>query len=218
MEYVKLILVCFACYLLGCINFGKIVSKVFRNDDITKHGSGNPGSSNILRTYGFRLFLITFLLDALKGLGSALLGFFLFGASFYNEWAVIAMYACGLSCVLGHVFPIISGFHGGKGMATAIGVFAVANFPLLILFALIGFGIFLKCKYMSILTLTIVVGTGVCELLIKNIFFCPSLVMSGLLLLMICVCVFAHRSNFVRLAQGRENKVNFSRWFGKKNK
>lgn len=212
MDVLKLILLCLACYLLGCINFGKIVSKLFRNDDITKYGSGNPGSSNILRTYGFKLFLITFLLDALKGLGSALLGFFLFGASFYQDMCMIAMYACGVSCVIGHIFPIINKFRGGKGMATAIGVFAVTNFPLLMVFVVFGFVVFLKCRYMSILTLIIVIGTGIGELFIKNIFFCPSLVGSGLILLMVCVCVFAHRSNFVRLAQGRENKVDFSRW------
>lgn len=218
MEILKLILLCLACYLLGCINFGKIVARVFRNDDVTKHGSGNPGSSNILRTYGFKLFVLTFLLDAIKGLVSAMLGFLLFGRNFMSEWTLIAMYACGVSCVVGHIFPIISNFRGGKGMATSIGVLAFTNFPLLILFVIIGIIAFAKCKYMSVLTLIIVIGTGLGELLIKNIFFYPSLIMSGLILLMVCLCVFAHRSNFVRLSQGRENAIDLSRWFGKKNK
>lgn len=211
----KLVGVCILCYLLGSINFARIIAKLVYHEDITTKGSGNPGTSNMLRLYGLKLSILTFFLDAIKGLISALLGFFLFGASYTNEWTLIAMYACGLSAVVGHIFPIFTKFKGGKGMATAIGVYAVSNFPALMLFVVIGFLIFYKCKYMSILTLTIVTGTGLAEILFKNIFCCPSFVMTGLIMLMVCLCIFAHRSNFVRLKEGTERKVDFQKlWHG----
>ncbi len=205
---IKWIALCVGAYLLGSINFARVISRVFRHEDITQKGSGNPGASNMLRTYGIKIFILTFLLDAIKGLVSALIGFYMFGGNLYNGLACIGLYTGGLCAVVGHIFPIFTRFKGGKGMATSIGAFAVSNLPLLLLFAFIGFLVFLKCRHMSVFTLIIIIFTGISDLVIKSIWYCPNnLVMIGLVLLMIALCVWAHRTNLVRLAQGTESKI-----------
>ena len=120
------LLIAAAAYLLGSIPTGYLLVRLFRHQDIRSVGSGNIGATNVLRSGGKGLGAATFILDMLKGSGSVYLGALL-AASLMpftpvrNFEALAALFA-----VLGHMFPVWLGFHGGKGVATGFGVFLVA--------------------------------------------------------------------------------------------
>ena len=148
------ILIALAAYLLGSIPTGYLLIRFFRHQDIRSFGSGNIGATNVLRSGGKGLGAATFLLDVLKGAASvglgALLGHLLIAQSMTlgqlrNFEALAALVA-----VLGHVFPVWLGFKGGKGVATAFGVFLVAA-PLAALAAIVLFAaIFALSRYVSL--------------------------------------------------------------------
>ncbi len=118
-------------YLLGSINWAIVISKFFYNDDVRRHGSGNAGTTNVLRTYGKRAAVFTFVGDGLKGVLSIVIACALFGFPMtayvqnnvlvydvYYMQLITAAYLAALFAVIGHIFPIFSKFHGGKGFAT----------------------------------------------------------------------------------------------------
>ena len=102
MKYLYYIILAVVCYFIGNITWARVVAKT-KHDDITKHGSGNPGTLNSWRFYGFWPGVITFVLDMLKGLVSALAGYLIFKYCGLN--GEIALYVGGFACVLGHIFP-----------------------------------------------------------------------------------------------------------------
>ena len=121
-----ILLIVAAAYLLGSIPTGYLLVRVFRHQDIRSVGSGNIGATNVLRTGGKGLGVVTFLLDMLKGCAAvglgALLGGYLLPAEPLRSMEAVA----ALCAVLGHMFPIWLRFRGGKGVATGFGVFLVA--------------------------------------------------------------------------------------------
>lgn len=125
-----LLLVIFgACsYGVGNISWARLISKS-KKADITKMGSGNPGTLNMSRNFGLKLGLLTFFLDIFKGAIPTLISYYFFqGRVFYQTTFPVnefASYACGFLVVLGHVFPVVYKFRGGKGIASTIGVFLV---------------------------------------------------------------------------------------------
>ena len=127
-------------YLLGSISFAIVFSKAFMKKDVRELGSGNAGTTNIMRTGGVKLGALTFLCDVLKGFITCFVGKLVFKFAFQNgdEWAVYGAFLCGLACMLGHVFPIFFQFKGGKGIATSVGIFAVCCWPAI----LIGLSVF----------------------------------------------------------------------------
>ena len=189
-------------YLIGNFSSARLIAKC-KHDDITKYGSGNPGTLNTWRAFGFWAGILTFLLDMLKGLLPTLLAYFIFknvnGCS-----PEIAVYVSGFSVVLGHIFPVLYGFKGGKGIATSIGIYLVINWWVsLIAFAVMIVGM-LFVKYASIFTIGYVIAMSIVEICLCN----PAnwvnyLFISGILVLVL----FAHRANIVRLFQGKENKT-----------
>lgn len=121
-----ILLIVAVSYLLGSMPSGYVLVRLFRHQDIRRAGSGNIGATNVLRAGGKGLAAATFFLDMLKGccavwLGGLLGGLLVPGASLANMQALAALVA-----VLGHIFPVWLGFHGGKGVATGFGVFLVA--------------------------------------------------------------------------------------------
>jgi glycerol-3-phosphate acyltransferase PlsY len=120
------LLIMVAAYLLGSLPSGYLLVRIFRHQDIRQSGSGNIGATNVLRSGGKGLAAATFLLDMLKGCFAVWLGGYICallapGTATANFEALAALVA-----VLGHIFPVWLGFHGGKGVATGFGVFLVA--------------------------------------------------------------------------------------------
>jgi len=201
MQYLYYTLLAIISYFIGNLSSARIVAKC-KNDDITTHGSGNPGTLNVWRTYGFWPGIITFALDMLKGLIPTLIAYLTFdhiGCS-----AEVAVYVAGFSVVLGHIFPLIFKFKGGKGIATSVGVFLVANWWVaLICLAVMIIGM-LFVKYASIFTIGFVIAMSIIELCLCNpMNWINYLFICGILLLV----VYAHRSNIIKLFMGKENKT-----------
>ncbi|MFC1856379.1 glycerol-3-phosphate 1-O-acyltransferase PlsY [Thermodesulfobacteriota bacterium] len=134
-------------YLAGSIPMGVILSHYFTGKDIRKTGSGNIGATNVYRTHGRKLGIITLIADALKGALPTLIAM-LMGLS--------AVFVCsvGVACFLGHLYPVFLQFKGGKGVATALGIFAVISPVALLLSMLIFVLLVYKFRYVSLASLS----------------------------------------------------------------
>src|SRR5882672_5353780 len=133
-----------AAYLLGSIPFGLSMGKLFGAADIRKAGSGNIGATNVARVAGPFAGILTLLLDAAKGAFAVILAARLSDQS--STWTMIA----GLCALLGHCFPIWLGFHGGKGVATAAGVFLVLSPPAFLGAVVLFFLVVLYWRFVSL--------------------------------------------------------------------
>lgn len=136
-------------YLLGSIPTGYLLVRIFRGSDIRETGSGNIGATNVARSGARGLGVATLILDVFKGLLAVVIAQHLAQwAGFPNGYDLEAM--AGLAAVVGHIFPIWLGFRGGKGVATALGVF-LALMPLTTVVAVLIFaGVFAVTKYVSL--------------------------------------------------------------------
>ena len=213
------IILCFLvavfAYLVGSINFAVIFTKLFIKQDVRNMGSGNAGTTNVLRVGGFLPGALTFLFDALKGFVAAGAGEVVFGyiASNLNaDWAnaVYGAFLCGFLCMLGHVFPIFFQFKGGKGVATSVGIFAVCC-PIAIILGLVAFALstlLSKIVSLSSLIATIVVVTLTMILYDTTALFWPQALFTCL---MGAVVILKHTANIKRLLNGSENKIKIRR-------
>ena len=173
---------------------------------------------NMLRTYGVKLAFVTLILDVVKGLIPSLAGYLLFKYTGLNQ--DIGLYIAGLSAVVGHMWPVIYKFKGGKGVATTLGVFMVAN-PLWLLVAFAaGFLYVWFFDYGSVASLFIVAFMSVVQGYNNGIKYAgdqTTLFVVNLLIFAIFALVwFAHRTNIFRLLVGKENKANLQQSFKKK--
>lgn len=194
---------------MGNISFARIFSKL-KNGDITKSGSGNPGTMNMLRTYGFTFGLITLVCDICKGAIPALVSQFIFGFGTY--YGTIALYLAGVFVILGHNYPVFYKFKGGKGIACILGVFLVDD-PLWVLgFIVIAFFALLILDYGSVVSLTIVSAL----IIIQGLQNSGNIVLSILLFIIFLLLFFSHRANIRRLLVGKESKANLQKSLKKK--
>lgn len=199
-------------YLLGSINFAVVFSKIFMKQDVRELGSGNAGTTNIMRTGGFKLGAITFIGDVLKGLLACLLGKIICYNAFEKSfsWAVYGAFLCGLACMLGHVFPIYFQFKGGKGIATSVGIFAICCWPAILIGLLVfAIGVFLT-KIVSVSSIAATVTVITCTLVFSDIGinvhaeFWPQALLA---FLMGALVIAKHSSNIKRLLTGTEKKL-----------
>ncbi len=188
-------------YLLGSIPFGYILVRIFRKEDIRATGSGNIGATNVARSGGKGLGILTLLLDLLKGYAAVLLAaHFAPGTpGFPSDLAV----AAGIAAILGHVFPVWLGFKGGKGVATAFGVF-IAIAPLAALCALGVFVVvFAITRYVSLASiLAAVMMPPFCLLWMPDR---SPLFVGGIIFISLLV-IAKHHANIARLMQGKESR------------
>jgi len=182
-------------YLSGSIPTGLILTKFFSKVDPRKIGSQNIGATNIYRTAGKTLGVLTLVFDVLKG--SIPIGIAIW-LNLPDLWIVIS----GLSPFLGHVFPIFLGFKGGKGVATALGIYLMIS-PISVLIALLlFFGIVWKWRYISL-------GSIVCSATIPILiafFRSDSKAYFILSVLIAALISYRHQTNISRLLEGTENK------------
>ena len=182
-------------YLLGNIQTAIIVSRAYYHDDVRNHGSGNAGSTNMVRVYGYGPGAITFAGDFTKAFLGVLLGQLVCGE--------VGGYLAGLFVVIGHCWPVFDGFRGGKGVASSYSI-AIFTFPLGALGAiLIGGLILLINKKMSIMSLTAMLLFFV-ETLVFRLNDLPLVILSGLLTVVVFV---RHTDNIQRLIHGEEQRL-----------
>lgn len=188
------IIVIVAGYFLGNISPAYLIGKKFSNLDIRKHGSGNAGTTNSLRVLGWKKALLVLMIDALKGVIAARLGYFLGG----EHLALVG----AIAVIVGHVFPVFLKFKGGKGVATTIGALA-SIFPMYALIAvLIGVSVIMKTRYVSLGSMSGIVSMTLILYWTKADQY--SLSMVSFIALFI---LFTHRENIQRLRQGSERKL-----------
>lgn len=214
MNWWLLVILIIVSYFIGNINFARIISSK-KNIDITKLGSGNPGATNMYRNLGAKTGYLTLILDALKGFVSALIGFLAFGgASLYPDAllgvytscdATVALYACGLAAMVGHTFPVIYKFKGGKGVSTMLGMFLLSQPVALIIVFVLAFIFVWFAKYLSFASLMIVTILVVWQNIMLDE---PNLAISLITFAIFAVTIFAHRSNIKRLLLGKETQTN----------
>ena len=196
-------------YLLGSINFAVLISRVFYRDDVRKYGSGNAGTTNMLRTFGKKAAILTFLGDTFKGVVAILLACLVFGAPFttpYHALLTTAAYLSAFMCILGHVFPIFAKFKGGKGFATLLAAIAALDPVVFLILMVIYLPMILMTHYVSLSSITVALFYPVVLSSFDRAFFYRGshvliALLTGLLI------TWCHRSNIKRLFQGNERKT-----------
>ncbi len=184
-------------YLIGSFSTAILVSRWMHVSDPRELGSKNPGATNMLRLSGKKAAFFTLLGDFLKGflpvLGAGLLGI-----------SGFSLALVGLAAFLGHLYPIFFGFKGGKGIATALGVFWGLS-PVLGVVAVLGWLLaFLIFRYASLASLLAMMAALMLTLLMKVHYFLPMAVMVALV-------IWRHRENIERLKAGTERKTTFEK-------
>ena len=184
-------------YLIGSIPIGVIISSFARGEDIRKKGSGNIGATNVLRVHGKKLGILTLTGDALKGaLPAAAAIMFGLGAVWISLVA--------LTTFLGHLYPVFLSFKGGKGVATALGIFLVISPIALILSAAIFMALVHKFRYVSLGSLS---ASAAMPILI-GLISCSDYKVYMLLSVCISALIFyKHKENINRLLNGEELKI-----------
>jgi glycerol-3-phosphate acyltransferase PlsY len=179
-------------YLCGSVPFGLLITRVAGLGDIRAIGSGNIGTTNVLRTGRKDLAALTLLLDALKGTVAVLVA---------GLWGQEAGLAAGLGAFLGHVFPIWLKFKGGKGVATYLGVLVALAWPSALVFAVAWIGIAKLTRYSSLAALTASVAVPLSLWVMAE---APV----ALLFTLLSVLLFAlHHQNIRRLLAGTESRI-----------
>jgi len=126
--------VAMVAYVLGSINFAVIFSKKMAGFDVREKGSGNAGSTNVLRTVGKKAAVITLICDILKGVIAGALAYNIGRLTGYKTNTNILCQIAAVCVVIGHTFPIFFGFKGGKGVATSLGVLLITNWQIGLIF------------------------------------------------------------------------------------
>jgi glycerol-3-phosphate acyltransferase PlsY len=184
-------------YLLGSIPFGYLLVKIFRNQDIRATGSGNIGATNVARSGAKGLGIATLLLDLGKALVAVKIAQYLAPGNY--DLAV----AAAIAAILGHVFPIWLGFKGGKGVASALGVFIALTWPSALCVFIVFAVIFALTRYVSLAS---IIAAATFPLF--AFYFVPirtPIVIAGLLFIPLLIIV-KHHQNIRRLLSGTESR------------
>lgn len=209
------IIVGLVAYLLGSISFSVIFSKKFAGVDVRTKGSGNAGSTNVLRVAGKKAALCTLICDVLKGVIAVLIA--LLVGKIIKADSNIAAVLCeiaGLLVVIGHTFPVFFKFKGGKGVATSLGVLLTINWRLGLICLVFALIIMILSRIVSLGSILAAVLFPVLCIFVPWSFIVPTngylsyIIFSIILALLV---IFNHRSNIKRLRNGTENKLNFNK-------
>ncbi len=200
-------------YLIGSVNSAITVCRIWKKSDIREHGSGNAGLTNVLRVFGKGPALATLLTDLAKGVCAVLICRAVvkygFGVTFFGNDRFIG-YVSGASVMIGHMFPIFYGFHGGKGVLIAATTLLAID-PLTCLISVSVFAIVLAAtKYVSVGSICAAVAYPLFTLITQELRGIDGVLQNSLMALIICILIiYMHRSNIQRLSQGTENRFSF---------
>ena len=188
---INLIIVAVYSYLLGSIPFGLVLTKIFLKKDIREIGSGNIGTTNVLRTGKKSLAVTTLMLDLLKGYFSIIITF----TYFENLISYSA-----LICFIGHIFPVWLKFKGGKGVATYLGVILALSYKFFLIFGITWLVLSFLFRYASLSSIVSSLIVFVYSYLYIND-------ISLILFIFFVIIVYTHRENIVRLKNSEESKI-----------
>lgn len=189
------------CYLLGNLNGAVCVSALVAHDDVRKHGSGNAGLTNFIRSYGAANALFVIAIDGVKAVLACLCaGLILKPYGFYLEGAALG----GLMVMLGHTFPALLGFKGGKGILSGLFVALTVDWRVALLILLV-FGIaYGATQYVSLGSVLASAAFGIGFIVLHHDRI--GVMLCGIAMGILAICM--HRQNIVRLLKGQERKTN----------
>ena len=206
---VAYIIVAVIAYLIGSVNFSVIISKKMAGFDLREKGSGNAGSTNVLRTVGKKAAAITLICDILKGVISIMIAK-LVGAIWRNLDAALLVQIAGILVVIGHTFPVFFKFKGGKGVATSLGVLVTTNWQIGLICLVFALVLIILTQMVSVGSLAAAILYPVLTLFIAQNYIVPGNYIISSIILAVLV-VFNHRENVKRILSGTENKISFKK-------
>jgi acyl phosphate:glycerol-3-phosphate acyltransferase len=204
MNLLNTIIAFVLAYILGSIPAAVWIGKIFHNIDVREHGSGNAGTANVIRVLGWKTGIPVLIIDLAKGWTAAMMPCFLSaalpGSAVLESLQIIA----GLIAILGHIFPVLAGFRGGKGVATIFGVLLAVQ-PLLTLCCL---GVFLIVLLLTGIVSVSSISAGIAfPVLLFVLFDTPSIVFKIFSVFVAFALLITHRKNIRRLLRGEESKL-----------
>ena len=212
---IECVIMAVIAYLIGSINFSVIISKKVAGFDVREKGSGNAGSTNMLRSVGKKAAAVTLLCDILKGVVAIIISI-LVGNIVKEANRELLLQVAGIAVVIGHTFPIFFGFKGGKGVATSLGILLMTNWQigliclvfaivLIVLIRMVSLGSCAAAILFPVLTLFINNSyTILTEGKNGNTYFVYSVILA-------IIVLYNHRSNIQRLMNGTENRISFKK-------
>lgn len=208
------IIVAVIAYLIGSINFSIILSKKMAGFDIREKGSGNAGTTNMLRSVGKKAALITLICDILKGVVSILIAV-LAGKIIKNLDNALLVQLAGIFVIIGHTFPVFFKFKGGKGIATALGVLLMTNWQIGLICLVFALVLMALTKMVSVGSIAAAILFPILVAFIDQNYIVPTsnsnwsyLVFSIIIALLV---IFNHRANVQRILNGTENRLSFKK-------
>lgn len=203
------IIVSIIAYLLGSISFSVIFSKKLAGFDVREKGSGNAGTTNMLRSVGKKAAVITLICDILKGVVS--IGIAIIVGNIVKDLdKALLVQISGILVVVGHTFPIFFGFKGGKGVATSLGVILMTNWKIGLICLIFALVLMALTKMVSVGSIAAAILFPVLTIFLTDTFIVTEgsnyFIYSILLAILVA---FNHRENIKRILNGTENKISF---------
>ncbi len=206
MTAIYIVLEILAAYLLGSVSSAVWIGKLLYGVDVRQHGSGNAGATNVIRVLGYKAGIPVMLVDVFKGWLAVQLAVWLPVPDLSSEMMVYVRIGMAIAAVLGHVFPVYSGFKGGKGVGTIAGA-GISLFPLALLLVLVVFILVLAITHY--VSLSSIIASMVFPLVVIFVMGIRHPGLVGLSLIVALFIPLTHRKNIQRLLKGEERKFEF---------
>ncbi len=203
---VECIVIAIIAYLIGSINFSVILSKKMAGFDVREKGSGNAGTTNMLRAVGKKAAAITLICDILKGVISILIAILI--GNMVNRNQALLVQIAGVAVIIGHTFPVFFKFKGGKGVATSLGVLIMSNWKIGLICLVFAIILIILTRMVSVGSIAAAILYPVLTLFIPENYIVPGYYLIYSIILAIIV-IFNHRENVKRLLNGTENRISF---------
>ena len=205
------IIVAIIAYLIGSVNFSILISKKIAGFDVREKGSGNAGTTNMLRSVGKKAAAITLICDILKGVVSIVIAIIV-GNIVKNLDRELLLQIAGIAVVIGHTFPIFFGFKGGKGVATSLGVLLMSNWQIGLICLVFALVLMALTRMVSLGSCGAAVLFPVLTLFINQHYTVLTEGKSGRVyfvysVILAIIVLYNHRSNIKRILNGTENKL-----------
>lgn len=195
--FLRILITALACYFLGNHN-GAICVSLMLHDDVRNHGSGNAGLTNFIRNYGKSRALLVVAIDVGKAILACLLGSLMF-----PEYPIAGKVLGGVCVMLGHDFPALQGFRGGKGILSGWFIALMIDWRVGLIIAAVFFTAYLATHYVSLGSVLAAAAFGIGFL----VFYPQEILVIAGTSFMSLLCIFMHRANIVRLVKGEERKT-----------
>ncbi|MCI8470872.1 MAG: glycerol-3-phosphate 1-O-acyltransferase PlsY [Clostridia bacterium] len=209
------IIMAIIAYCIGSVNFSVMISKKMAGFDVREKGSGNAGTTNMLRAVGKKAAAITLVCDILKGVVAIIIAIII-GNIVKGSNRELLLQIAGIAVVIGHSFPVFFGFKGGKGVATSLGILLMTNWQIGLICLVFALVLMLLTRMVSLGSCVVAILFPVLTLFINenytvltenkngSTYFIYSVILAVIVL-------YNHRSNIKRLMNGTENRLSFKK-------